>query len=99
MTLTPSVLAARIAPSTSGLGAWSAPMASTAIVTIMEGSLPRPFISRPLRSLHVHDTARNGDRRGVEDGIRDRKDIRKALAASNDRGHGAFPGARRSVFF
>src|SRR5438874_3195090 len=43
MTLTPSVLAARIAPSTSGLGAWSAPIASTAIVTIIEGSLPQPL--------------------------------------------------------
>src|SRR6266566_2801002 len=43
MTLTPRVLAARIAPSTSGLGAWSAPMASTAIVTIMEGGLPQPL--------------------------------------------------------
>jgi hypothetical protein len=35
MTFTPRVLAARIAPSISGLGAWSVPMASTAIVTIM----------------------------------------------------------------
>ena len=35
---------------------------------------------------------------GGEDDIRDRKDIRKARASSNDRGRGAFPGARRSVF-
>src|ERR1700741_605754 len=60
ITLTFSAVAALIAPSTSGLGARSPPMASTAMVVILSRSpqppaiLPRP---RPLHGLCIYRNA------------------------------------------
>src|SRR5437660_554887 len=93
MTLTPRLLAAWTAPATSDLGAWSPPIASSAMVSMWGRATPARL--RRLRALYIGRTW------GRPDGAawaRDSSDIPKDRTASAHRARGGWRSASGSVY-
>src|ERR1017187_5485450 len=93
MTLTPRVLAARTAPSTSDFGAWSPPIASTAMVSMFG----RATLAR-LRLLPGPCTARSAGTRGGATWAHGNSDTPTGRRPSAHRGRGGYWSASGSVY-
>src|ERR1039457_799084 len=93
MTFTPKLPAARTAPSTSAFGAWSPPIASSAMVSMSGRVTPQP-----LRQLLDPCTGRTSDRCGGEVWVHDNWGTPRDRMLSGHRVRGGCSSAYGSVY-